>query len=428
MAYNYHGEIISIIDLILLCASVFLGILIFAYIVIKERADDTRNRKLTEIKENLYRLFLSGKPVSARDKTASNATVQQFVDVETNRRRDAVFFNQYEQDIFKKCFLTADTIKTLEETAKKSRNKWRRIEAIIALGLWGDESVVTILQEALKSKDPDISYFAILAVSQTKKMFPAIALLNLLKRDPNSRRKVVAALEYFPQEISDEIIKLTRDPDPAVRYWSLRLLVKFKPVKYRIDIEKLTKDESPDVRAAACDCLGDIGNNESAETIKRCLRDDVWFVRMHAVRALSKLIGEESVAAIIDLLNDGSLYVLDSVKNVMTVYIRAALPYVKTLLEGTDALAKKICLEAMENSGYFGELIKKVSAEGEGKPSEERKLFENTVRAGAHFGIEAALEKIDSASRDRVLRLIKKIDAPLAEHFEKKLSNQLNEL
>lgn len=349
--YNYHAPLVWKIDAALLCLSLALVFAIFIYNFIKEYFESKRNRKLLEIKKELSRFALSGR----KDKKVCYSigapfTPQQFLDIATNRRRDVVFFNEREQLLFKDCFVSHQTILAMGRIASGAGNKWRRIEAIAALGYTGKEEALPVLEKTAADKDEDVSYFSALSLGQIKTVTSAKILLDLLRARPFARRKIASILESFPPETANDIIKLTKEKDPDVRFWAIKLLSTLKPEQYRGRIEELTSDESPDVRAASCECLGKFGNKESRDVVMHGLKDDAWFVRMHAVRALSKILGKDSIPLIIGLINDGSLSVIDSVKAAMVSNIEAARPYIEKIMAGKDEFAKKICAEALSLS------------------------------------------------------------------------------
>ncbi|MDD5437269.1 MAG: HEAT repeat domain-containing protein, partial [Candidatus Omnitrophica bacterium] len=304
---------------------------------------------LLEIKHSLYTLFQSGLQDKTCLGTISKATVQQFLDIKGNRRLDAVFFNQSEQELFKECFIHSDTLKRAEETAGSSRNRWHRIEAILALGYAGKEGAVRIIREALNDKDPDIAYFSAIALGQLKTEASADALLDALRKTPALRRKIASILEAFPF-ITDKVMAMAEEKDPVIRFWAIKLISKLKPGRYRGKIEAFAEDPSDDVRAAACECLGVIGDEGSEPVLVKHLKDDAWFVRMYAVRALSKTLGERSIPIILKCMHDGSLYVLGSIKTAIKDNILTALPYFKNVLDGGDSFARSMFLEAIESS------------------------------------------------------------------------------
>jgi hypothetical protein len=157
--YNYYLGTVLVVDVILLAATLLLTITILCFVIIKSHNDKFRNYGLLKIKQDLYKLFVSGEENAALHQMAAKSTIEQFIDIAANRRRDAVFFNQAEQAAFRKYFVKKNILKTLEKRASNPWNKWRRIEAIIALGFSQDESAISVLQKSLKDRDLDVSYF-----------------------------------------------------------------------------------------------------------------------------------------------------------------------------------------------------------------------------------------------------------------------------
>ena len=306
---------------------------------------------LLNIKRNVYELALSEEKDRTCLPVATKATPQQFLDVETNRNR-TVFFNSAEQEVFKRCFFSPSRLAKLGKTALKAGNKWRRIEALLALGYAQAESAVKILKSTILNKDGDISYFSIISLGQLKTPEAAKILLDFVKKSSFGRYKIASILESFPPEITGGVIELTKSHDPQLRAWAVNLLYKFKPVYYHKEIEALTKDESDDVRAAACRCLGKLAISSAKSALSKCLKDASWLVRSNAVIALSDAFGAECVGDIIGLINDGSISVIDSVKEVMSRHIEISLPYIEQILKQEDGFAKRTVSEALDKAGY----------------------------------------------------------------------------
>ncbi len=353
--YNYHTNLILAIDAVLFMILVLLSIITALFAVIAEHLKNRRNRALLNIKRNVYELSLSGQKTSDKAclPVSAEITMRQFLDVATNRNREAVFFNEAEQEAFKNCFLSPEKISEIEKIAGRPRNKWRRINAILSLGYAEVHSAEKTLKKALYCKDEDIAYFSIIALGQIRTLTCAKILLDFLKKHKFYRYKIVSILESFPPDIADEVIKLTEDKDHSVRLWAIRLLSKLKAVQYIKKVEHLAADESEEVRAAACECLGALGSKEARDVLIRRLQDDLWLVRSQAIRALSKVMGKECLPDIIGKINDASLSVLESVKDVLIEHIDAAMPYLENVLSGKDEVAKRIAVEALEFSGRF---------------------------------------------------------------------------
>src|SRR3990167_1902147 len=121
------------LDWILLGVSASLGAFIILYALFQSYRAGRRRRALTNIKKNVHDLAVSGQgPSDETCPIVNTETMQQFLDVEMNR--EAVLFNESEREFIKKCLGASDKIPLLRGIAKKAKDKWRRIEAILSLG------------------------------------------------------------------------------------------------------------------------------------------------------------------------------------------------------------------------------------------------------------------------------------------------------
>jgi len=349
---NYFTDAIIRVDFILLIAALLLSVLIIFYTILKKSFLYKRNTALLNIKKNVYQLVMSGEKTSKAVcmPFADGVTPRQFIDVETNR--DTVFFNKSEQEAFKACFATPKNMAALEKTARSSRNKWRKIEALLSIGYLNPPDSVKILKKASLSKDDDIRYFSIVSLGQIKSGHAASVLIDLIKDNIFSGHKLISILETFPPEIlSAYIDNLLSDKKTEVRLWGLRLLSRLRDPQYTAQASKLMKDPSNEVRVAACECLGFSKNKDAADELCSAMKNDTWSVRAAAVKALSELLGKECLPKVMELITDSSLSVLAAVKTVMVAHIGAAEPYIDTILSGDDKMAKRICSEALEETG-----------------------------------------------------------------------------
>ncbi|MFA6142777.1 MAG: HEAT repeat domain-containing protein, partial [Candidatus Omnitrophota bacterium] len=223
--YNYHVDIIWKIDIVLLALSLALSFAIITSSLLNIYSRKRRKKALLNIKKDMVELILSGKAAGKNVclPFASGTTPRQFIDIQSNRDREGVFFNDAEQKFFKVCFVNKKRLTRLEKIAVRWGNKWRRIEAIMCLGYSEEPSVLKIFPKLLRSRDADILYFSILALGQTKTDESAKMLLSVLKRNTPYRRKIVSLLEAFPRAISDQVIDLAEDKNPEVRLWALKL-------------------------------------------------------------------------------------------------------------------------------------------------------------------------------------------------------------
>ncbi|MCX5667730.1 MAG: HEAT repeat domain-containing protein [Candidatus Omnitrophica bacterium] len=402
--YNYHTDTIWTVNAVLLCVVALTSLVILLAAAIKNYLWEKRRRGLLNIKKDVYEFALSRKGAStaACPPFVNNVTPQQFIDIETNRRIDSVFFNDSEQQFLKSCFIKPEDLAKLEEAALRSGNKWRKIEAVLCLGYTQAGSAVDILEKTLLSKDRDVSYFSIISLGHINTVHAARILLDFLKKDPSISSKIVSILENFPGDIADDVLKLSDYHDPLVRYWALTLLSKFTSRGHIRKLEKLTEDMMPEIRAAACVCLGNTGDAEAKPALVRRLKDDSWLVRSRAVHALAKIVGDSALPDVAALINDPSWVVVDAVKAVMTGHIEASMPYIEKFLTGDYEVAKKCSVLALQDSGYMDKILKEAIS---GK-SHAIKLLKDVIRSKFHSGLNAALGSLDPAMREKVLEVI----------------------
>ena len=355
--YNYFTDIVISVDSYLLCLFFLMTAVILLHIFIADRAEEKRRSSLLNIKRNVYELILSdgeGKPATC---PVLDFTPQQFLDVETNRIKEAVFFNKAEQDAFRDCFVTPEKIEKVAGIALKSGNKWRRIEALMSLGYMGASGKLELLRKFLFNRDEDVSYFSMMALGLIKNGASARVLLEFLRKNAMSRRKVISMLESF-EDAAYEAAPLLKDRDGQVRFWVLKLLSRVKSEKYLKAIEALTADKNYEVRAAACECLGVSGRVETREFIIKCLKDDVWLVRGAAIRALSELLGDKCIPDILFMTKDNSLSVLSILTEITAKHIGAAQGFIERSMQGDDPIAKRIAAEAEGLAGYISKKSK----------------------------------------------------------------------
>ncbi len=367
------------------------------------------------IKENVFRLVSTKGEATPRQEAllTRNISAQTFLDVATNRIREEVFFNQAEQELFEKKYISQANLEKLQTAAVNSGNKWRRIEAILALGYTGSEASLGILKSNLFNKDEDISYFSALALCQIKNMDSAQALLRFLKKRPATGYKIVSLLGQFPPEISSAVIKLTQDKDPSLRVWAIRIMTDTKSVAYTDQIAKLAKDESAEVRAAVCQFLGMGGDKDSTKILEVCLKDEVWLVRAQAAQALEKILAEKCVGLIFDLIKDNSWLVIDSVKKILIKHVDTAIGFLEKTFVQEDPLVKRIAVEIIELSGYTEKLYAALLENGE-KKKKAISILEGMFKAGAEYGLDLTRYDFNEDQNRRILDVLRNIDLGMA--------------
>jgi len=407
-------EIFWRMDLTLVSVALLLSFSVLLYAVIKECRNIRRNAALLKIKKNIHGLAGVKTPPAYPGITINNT--ENFLDITMNR--DTVLFSDEERTYIKKCFADAGNLDHIRRIAKTAHNKWRRIEAILSLGYAQDTSSLSILEGALFSKDDDVSYFAMVSLAGIKNRDSASILLAFLKMGGSSPHVILSILEKFGSDIDEDITLLASSEDPKTRQWAAKLIAARNMFYAASDVKKLLSDPSAEVRSAACDCIGRLKDTTAKNELKERLGDNAWFIRMNAVRALSRTFGKDAIPDIVPLIFDPTLFVKESVKSAITKDIEAAIPYIGRILEEGDPLTKQEVIEALEASGYLKKILDDIAYKSGKDHAAASELLEKMLKASVRFGVGSAAERYNPEGRAKILVAIQKINPDLAGKIE----------
>ena len=307
----------------------------------------------------------------------------------------------------------------IERLAGQPGNKWRRIEAMKCIGTLQTPSALGILEKSLSDKDQDVVYFAMLALARVRNAEAARILLGVLKRGVFSGQKIVSLLETFPPECLPEVYQALQDCGTPAAFWLLKLLSKFPIENAHPILEKYSSDPSADVRAAACECLGRSGYGESRDTalkcLRACLRDEVWYVRLQAVRGLSRMCGTACLPQLAALMAvERSTLVQESIKNVVIGDKEGVLATIETCLDADSQMIKEWHVNALVDSNSVVTVLSQCLSGGPQERERALRILAKLIRSKIHFGLKETLDQFQSESRKRILGIIADTDRELA--------------
>ncbi|MFT5733296.1 MAG: HEAT repeat protein [Planctomycetota bacterium] len=141
-----------------------------------------------------------------------------------------------------------------------------------------DEGVNSVLEEALRHRDPMVQFRALVAVAQRGGTSGPKSLAKLAKsKDRVVKRAAIIALLR------------TQADDSGSRA--------LKPLE-------LAESDDGVVRQAAAIGLGDRGGDEALEALHRLIEDEDWHVRAEAIRSVTRLRHRSSIPVLIDGLGE----------------------------------------------------------------------------------------------------------------------------
>ena len=417
---EYHFSLIRNIDAILIIITAFLSITIIIYAVINEWFVGIRYRRLSQIVSDLQKIAFKGNEAIVNEYAAliKHTTSLGLFRILSHKRNNPPgrFLKQ-----FTECINNSAKITEIERIARKSISKWRRIEGIIMLGYLNSPNALGILNQALYNRDNDIAYFSLVSLGHIKNKESAKILLANINNKKFSSYKIASILEHFLPDIAEILIKSLEDQGENLRLWSIRLLSRFKPRECAKKVSDFITDSSADIRAAACECLGEIGAEGFEKPIQKCLNDNIWYVRLKAVIALEKTLGAKSITDIAPLLKDRHWFLREKVKEIMIKHFSESLVFIEKFLLEEKQDVKQSCVEIMDGSGYRDKILNDLVSGDIDTQDKAQLWLKAMIKAGAHFGLEGILSKYSPDMRQKILNAIAAVDKDKAEDIGKRL-------
>jgi HEAT repeat protein len=239
-----------------------------------------------------------------------------------------------------------------------------------------------VLIQALNDRNADVQAAALrsLANIQEPESFPFLIGRIRATASPClalSDRELAAALAQFPLESAPELLPLLEETNPRLRHLAVTVLREIArplarsrkqalPSANQFSSEvtnwiltRLPEDINPNVRAGAADLLGYfIPQNEAREGIVRLMQDEVWYVRLHAVRSAGKQLFDEFVLPVSACLADSQWRVREAAASVLASSGKAGVRHLfHILLTTQDAYAREQIVERLEVSGVVADMI-----------------------------------------------------------------------
>jgi HEAT repeat protein len=290
-----------------------------------------------------------------------------------------------------------------------ARHSGRRIVALRILSFAGSTERWRLLADASADGTPDVKAAAISLLGQLGDRQSAFILISALRAGRYSRSAIAATLDALPVDVADVVAPLLDAPDPAVRFWGVRLIERYPRAAGIVErLVALTADADPRVRKAAIDAIGVIGAAAAVIAVRARLADEIAFVRAHAARALARLGGAAESRALLPLLADGDWHVRDSAKQSLRAIGEAAAPAVLPLLTHGDPFARNSAAEVLQDIGTFDRLLVQ---EIEGPTDRDRvRTLHLLARAGGSAMAAAVVDRLRADARARASRLIAESD------------------
>lgn len=304
------------IDKILCTLAAAFSLFIILYAATRKFGLNRRGRKLAVIEKNLRELA-EKRPGDVKDvcpRIIGTANENEILNILYDKN---AIFPEGRGSELRQCLVDSGKLAMLEGIASDPGDKWRRIQAIIAIGYAAGPKAAAILAQGVDDPDEDVAYFSMVAAAHIKTAEANKVVLRCLQKGRIDGHRVISLLETLPPEMAEEAVALTYDPRVSVRFWVVKLLGRINSQGSIPRIIELVDDESAEVRAAACEALGALRAVTAIEAIKGRLKDTAWYVRMRAANVLCRLMGNTCVPELTPLLDDEFWLVRERVREAL---------------------------------------------------------------------------------------------------------------
>ncbi|MBN2801766.1 MAG: PilT/PilU family type 4a pilus ATPase, partial [Deltaproteobacteria bacterium] len=230
-----------------------------------------------------------------------------------------------------------------------------RFEAVNAMEVIGNDSVLPVLADALGHKDLSVRKLAgevLSRLSQARKVDVARTIIWLLNsHNVNVRRMAVEVARSVKDpngELWPRMLVMLRDEDWWVRERVMDALVEMAGKQLTPHMVNMLNDPNDVMRRFAVDVMARLKDEKAlGALIKSAQEDSDWWVKEKSVEAIAAINDQRAVSYIVDLMNkDESLQYccILALKDLKAV---SAAPYVAKMLKSADADVKESAIECL---------------------------------------------------------------------------------
>ena len=211
-------------------------------------------------------------------------------------------------------------------------------------------------------------------------------------RSPHSVRNIKTALVQFSIEDVGAFLVALQHPNRRVRFFATdivreiadrsaatALLSKndFTPEIYRLFTEQFYRDEWADVRARAAVVIAHFHDDTSSEVLRKLLEDEVWFVRMHACRAVANKLYLPLAPFVVQCLTDSNWLVREAATRTLAQMGDLGMEYIlEAFIQSQDRYAAEQICEELQRSGLLVTMLDSVPEQSAGAALTDSALLE----------------------------------------------------
>ncbi len=242
-----------------------------------------------------------------------------------------------------------------EATGPGAKNS--RVEALTILVRAGFPDALELIRRAVAEGDPALTTSVLRVTAELETDAADAFLLEVLVEGTHPRARTATELGPRVARMHEPLVALVSDDDPTLRYWAITLLIpEMGDSDVALAATSRAGDSDANVRAAVAEALGACDPRIARPLLRRLLRDDAFFVRAHAARAVAQARDGSLAVGLLPLLADRNWWVRAAAKESLLQLGDAGLDVARSALSHADRFARDGALEIILGSGRMQEL------------------------------------------------------------------------
>lgn len=307
----------------------------------------------------------------------------------------------------------SDNIKLWMSLLKILAFKWKRILVLEILSKTKGDAAFEYIKGFLNSADNDVAYKAASSLAEFNGIdYTGILLQKIGKHPYINGSRIATILEASKTLDKKALLNALQDSSEERRLWSAHLLKRFaRDVDVSRELQKMLMDKNPEIRAASCDSLSGSGSESAATSIIPLLKDDYWFVRLHAAKSIGALHYEKAAAEIAALLKDTNWWVRYNARRSLEQLGHCGADELIKFLDNDDRFARNSALESLERIGELDYVVDGLKRKKECGAS-IYELFAKILRAEGYKYLAVKMSDPDPVIREAARKCLEKKDMP----------------
>ncbi|MBI4458746.1 MAG: HEAT repeat domain-containing protein [Acidobacteria bacterium] len=306
----------------------------------------------------------------------------------------------------------------------RQSSRWQRLHAVVLLGQFRSPASVPALVEVLEDRWPPLRTTALRGLAMIGSPAAGPPILGALKRDlpmePNVWLDAAVACVGNPEDF----LPLLQDERETVRVLAARAIAE-SPAAVGFDaLNQFVYHPDPEVRSQVLRALGRTRDDRAIPLLIAATTDEIWFVRLRALAALTDLGATVAVEAILKATGDQNFRVRQRASATLASFGTHPADVLEMLLKRKDRYALEGYLSQLARAGIIWRTVPLLTSSEIRVQQQAAEFLGLAVGTGYYIEVlNAAETHPDWKVRIAAARLLTRFSNPMLAHeVEKRLA------